>query len=127
MHQANLSGQKNFGNKKVSINTPVFLFEEDAVYFAYNPSLDLTGYGKTQTEAMESMGIMLDEFFKYTLNKNTLLLELQRLGWKVKSRKKPMTAPQISDLIKSNEQLREIVNSKEYSTSNYPVNVPAFA
>jgi hypothetical protein len=52
---------------------------------------------------------------------------MQRLGWKIKSKKKPMYAPQISDLININDQLKDIVNSKQYSTSNYQVNIPAFA
>ncbi len=37
---------------------------------------------------------------------------MQMLGWKIKSKKKPMYAPQMSDLINMNEQLKEIVNSK---------------
>lgn len=91
------------------------------------PSFDLTGYGNTEDEAKESLTVVLDEFLRYTLNKNTLFIEMQRLGWKIKSKKKPMYAPQMSDLINTNEQLKDIVNSKQYTTSNYQVNVPAFA
>ena len=38
-----------------------------------------------------------------------------------------MYAPQMSDLINTNDQLKNIVNSKQYSTSSYQVNIPAFA
>lgn len=127
MQQANLSGEKDFGNRRVSINTQVFLFEEDNVYFAYNPALDLTGYGNDANEALGSLTVVLDEFLRYTLNKNTFFLELQRLGWKIKSKKKQMSAPQMSDMINTNDQLKDIVNSKQYTTSNFLVNVPAFA
>ncbi|MEO7444035.1 MAG: hypothetical protein ABIT96_03960 [Ferruginibacter sp.] len=127
MQKTNLSGQKDFGNRRVSINTQVFLFEEDNVYFAYNPALDLTGYGKDSNEAMSSLTVVLDEFLRYTLNKNTFFIELQRLGWKIKSKKKQMSAPQMSDMINTNDQLKDIVNSKQYTTSNFLVNVPAFA
>jgi len=127
MQEAKLSGQKKFGDKYIKLNVPVVFFEEDDIYYAYMPSMDLTGYGKTEEEARESLTVVLDEFLRYTLNKNTFLIELQRLGWKIKSKKKPMTAPSMSDLININEQLRDIVNSKHYSTSNYQVNVPAFA
>ena len=127
MQQANLSGEKDFGNRRVSINTQVFLFEEDNVYFAYNPALDLTGYGNDANEALGSLTVVLDEFLRYTLNKNTFFLELQRLGWKIKSKKKQMSAPQMSDMINTNDQLKDIVNSKQYTTSNFLINVPVFA
>lgn len=127
MQGINLTGEQQYGSNHVKLSTQVFLFEEDGVFFVYNPSFDLTGYGNNKDEAMESFQIVLDEFFKYTLNKNTLFLELQRLGWKIKSKKKKMYAPQISDMINTNDQLKDIVNSKQYSTSDYQVNVPAYA
>jgi hypothetical protein len=127
MQQANLSGEKNFSGKSVKINVPVILFNEDGIYYAFIPSFDLTGYGRSQDEASESLAVVLDEFLRYTLNKNTFLLELKRLGWKIKSRKKPMVAPQMSDLINTSEQLKEIVNYKKYTTSDLQVNMPAFA
>jgi predicted RNase H-like HicB family nuclease len=105
----------------------VLFFKEENVYYAYMPSLDLTGYGNTETEAKESLKIVLDEFLRYTLNKNTLFIEMERPGWKVKSKRKSMYAPQMSDLINNNGQLKEIVNYKQYTSANYQVNVPAFA
>ena len=125
--QANLSGEKNIGSKNIKVNVQVIFFKEDKTHFAYIPSFDLTGYGKTDKSAMDSLTVTLDEFLRYTTNKNTLLLELKRLGWKIRSRKKPMVAPQMSDLINTSEQLREIVNYKNFTTSEFPVNVPAFA
>lgn len=127
MQQGNLSGEKKFGDKSVKLDVTVLLFEEDNLHFAYLPPFDLTGYGNNESEALQSLTIVLDEFLRYTLNKNTFLLELKRLGWKIRSKAKPMVAPQMSDLINTNEQLRDIVNSKKYTTSNYQVNVPAFA
>jgi len=127
MQEAKLSGEFQFGGKTLAVNLKVVFFEEEHIFYAYLPTLDLTGYGNTDNEARESLKIVLDEFLRYTLNKNTFFIELQRLGWKIKNKKKPMTPPQMSDLINSNEQLREIINHKQYTTSNYPVNLPAFA
>jgi len=127
MQQGNLKGEKKIGTKSVKVDLQVLFFEEDNIQYAYMPSFDLTGYGNTAAEAKESLTIVLDEFLRYTLNKNTLFLEMQRLGWKIKSKTKPMYAPQMSDLINTNEQLKDIVNSKQYSTSNYQVKIPAFA
>lgn len=127
MQQSNLSGEKSFSGKTIKVNVPVILFNEEGVHYAFVPSFELTGYGRTQDEARESLTIVLDEFLRYTINKNTFLLELKRLGWKIKSKKKPMVAPQMSDLINTSEQLKEIVNYKKYTTSDFQVNVPAFA
>lgn len=127
MQQGNLKGEKLFGSKSIKIDVQVLFFQEEDICYAYMPSFDLTGYGNTEQEARESLTIVLDEFLRYTLNKNTLLIEMKRLGWKIKNKTKPMYAPQMSDLINTNDELRDIVNSKEYTTSNYQVNVPAFA
>ena len=127
MQRGNLKGQKDFGTKTIKGELQVLFFEEDGIHYAYMPSFDLTGYGSTEDQAKESLTIVLDEFLRYTLHKNTLFIEMQRLGWKIKSKKKPMYAPQMSDLINTNDQLKDIVNSKQYTTSNYQVNVPAYA
>ena len=125
MQEINLSQEKKNRSNSMKVNLQVFLFEEDNIYFAYMPSFDLTGYGETAEEAKESLTIILDEFLRYTSDKKTLLIEMQRLGWDIKDKKKSMRAPQISDMINSNEQLKEIINSKQYTASNYQTNIPA--
>ena len=127
MEKTNLSGEKIYGRNAVKVNLQVIFFEEDDIYYAYMPSFDLTGYGTTPDEAKESLKIVLDEFLRYTLNKKTLFMEMERLGWKVKNKKRTMYAPQMTDLINTNEQLKEIVNHKEFTSSNYQINVPEFA
>ena len=127
MQQGNLKGEKQFGTKSVKVDLQVLIFEEDNIHYAYMPSFDLMGYGDTEENAKESLTVVLDEFLRYTLNKNTLFIEMQRLGWKIRSKQKPMYAPQMSEMINMNEQLKDIVNSKQYTSSNYQVNIPALA
>lgn len=127
MQQGNLKGEKQFGTKSVKVDLQVLIFEEDNIHYAYMPSFDLMGYGNTEENAKESLTVVLDEFLRYTLNKNTLFIEMQRLGWKIRSKQKPMYAPQMSEMINTNEQLKDIVNSKQYTSSNYQVNIPALA
>ena len=127
MQQGNLKGEKQFGTKSVKVDLQVLIFEEDNIHYAYMPSFDLMGYGDTEENAKESLTVVLDEFLRYTLNKNTLFIEMQRLGWKIRSKQKPMYAPQMSEMINTNEQLKDIVNSKQYTSSNYQVNIPALA
>jgi hypothetical protein len=127
MKEKYLSGVRQIADKRIKINVQVLIFKEDNVYLAYMPSLELTGYGYNEDEAKGSLEIVLDEFLSYTLNKGTFFIELERLGWGIKSKKRPIKAPEISDLINTNKQLRNIVNKKQFTASNYPVNVPAFA
>ena len=119
--------KKIFGTKSIKVNLQVLFFEEDAIFYAFMPSFDLTGYGNSEEEAKESLTVVLDEFLRYTLNKNTLFIEMQRLGWNIRSKKKPIYAPQMSDLINNNDQLKDIINSKQFTSTNYQVNVPVFA
>lgn len=127
MQNLQLKGEGKYGKSTVKVEVPVMVFHEENTWFAYLPSFDLTGYGNDTEEAKESLKIVLDEFIRYSLNKKTFFDELRRLGWVIKSKKKPIHAPKMSDLIQSNEQLKEIIDSKQYSTSSYQVNVPAFA
>jgi len=127
MQESEISGEFQLGSKSLMVNLKVVSFEEDNVFFAYLPSLDLTGYGKTNNEATDSLKVVLDEFLRYTLQKNTFFIELQRLGWNITNKKKPISPPEMSDLININEQLKDIINHKQYTTSNYPVKLPAFA
>lgn len=127
MQEEKISDEFQFGGKSLTVNLKVLFFEEDNIHFAFVPSLDLTGYGNTAKEARESLSIVLDEFLRYTLEKGTFFLELQRMGWDVKNKKKPMMPPEMSDLININEQLKDIINHKQFTTSNYPVKLPAIA
>ena len=127
MQNSQLTGEGKYLKATIKVEVPVMVFKEEKTWFAYLPSFDLTGYGNDTEEAKESLKIVLDEFIRYSLNKKTFFDELRRLGWEIKSKKRPLHAPKMSDLIQSNEQLREIIDSKQYSTSSYQVNVPAFA
>ncbi len=40
------------------------------------PLFDLTGYGTSEDEAKKSLSVTLDEFLRYTINKNTFIFEL---------------------------------------------------
>lgn len=124
MLNVKLKAQQSIGTKKVTMEVQVMLFEEDEIHFAYLPSLDLTGYGKTIEEAKQSLKIVLDEFLKYTIHKNTLMKELKRLGWKTHSKAKPIKAPNLSDQILTNERLKEIVDSIPFATESYKLKVP---
>jgi hypothetical protein len=127
MSELKLQGQWQGSGKLITIDAQIFFFEEDGINIAYLPSLDLSGYGNDFEEAEASLKHTLNEFLKYTTNKNTLFVELKRLGWKIKSPKRKMEAPPISDMLANNDQLKDLVNNKQYKTSTFPISIPSFA
>ena len=123
----NLQGEWKRGQKTVEMSLPVMAFEEDGVQIAYIPVLDLSGYGKTEKEALDSLYVAINEYLTYTLRKNTLFQDLKAHGWTVKKKSKPFIAPEITDLINKNEYLHDIVNTKPYSMKRVPVSMPQYA
>jgi hypothetical protein len=117
------------GKKKVEISLALFSYKEGEVHVIYSPALDLFGYGKTEKEAENSFEITIEEFIRYTVNKNTLFKELKRLGWIIKRSKEKlkMYPPALGTLLKNNKQFNEIFNEKPYMKYNETVEVPLHA
>jgi hypothetical protein len=120
----------NFKNTNGAVNATIILidFKEGANYIVYSPHLEVTGYGITPQDAVESFNISLRAFFEYTLNKKTLHKVLTSIGWVLKkgSEKKALkiTAPSISELIKHNTLLEEILNKQNITTTQKQVAIP---
>jgi hypothetical protein len=123
----NLQGEWKQGKNTVEMNLPVMVFEDEGMQIAYIPVLDISGYGKTEKEATDSLMLAVNEYLKYTVNKNTLAKDLKAHGWTIKKKTKPFIAPEITDLINKNEYLHDIVNTKPYSMKRMPVNIPQYA
>ncbi|MCM5528943.1 hypothetical protein [Parasegetibacter sp. NRK P23] len=125
--QGNLQGSMKSKNTTVTVNLPVMAFIEDDYHIAYIPVLDLSGYGKSEQEAHNSLAVSLQNYIEYGLNKNTLHKDLIAHGWKIKKKTKPYIAPELTELIKKNEYLHDIVNTKNYSVKRMDVEIPDFA
>jgi hypothetical protein len=98
------------GKNVVKVGLTIILWKENDVYFQYSPELDLTGYGKSTTEAHTSFEQTLEDFINYTLNKNTLFDELERLGWTTNKKKKRLRAPEEDQLLEDNETYKDLLN-----------------
>lgn len=122
--QARLDG-KYVGSKLTAEakNVPVFILNEDDVTIYYSPVFDITGYGYNDEEAKKSLIVSLNEFFRYTINKDTFDSELVKLGWKLK-KKKNYTPPNMSKLIKERDYLSEIIDKHEFRKSTIPIEMP---
>jgi hypothetical protein len=117
------------GSNEVKTTLSLFEFKEDKAFIIYSPALDLSGYGYTKKEAMDSFSETLQEFFRYTINKNSIVNELKRLGWQIKGGAKhpKFKAPDISTMMVGNSELKDIVEHKEFKKINKEVQLPAYA
>ena len=61
----------------------VFFYENDGFMIAFAPALDLMGYGKTVDDAKASFEIVIEDFFEYSLENNTLIKYLEKMGIRV--------------------------------------------
>jgi len=109
--------------KIVKLNVELFFWKEDAIYYAYAPALDLTGYGLSKGAAKDSFETILSEFVVYIQNKRTIFIELEKLGWAVNKRKKKIVSPDIDEMLSDNEHFNQLFNSKELTKSASSVNL----
>lgn len=123
MSALQITANLGFSNQKFHVGLSLVEFYEEDVVIIYSPALDLSGYGYSVEEAKNSFSESLQEFFRYTHNKNTLDTVLKNLGWSIKgTKKKPTFKPPLdSDLVSSNSLYNEIVNNKSYRVSRQNV------
>lgn len=112
------------GANWINVKLSLIEFEEEGLHFIYSPALDLTGYGKTEAEAKVSYNLAMEEFLKYTSNKETVFKELERLGWTI-SKQKKVTAPSLSALLQSRSYLEEIFTEKNFRKTDETIAIPA--
>lgn len=125
MENLNFTGKFAGKTGRVDVNVGVFQFNEDGTTIVYSPAFDLSGYGKDPQEARKSFEIAIEEFFTYTIHKNTLVSELKRLGWNVRSMKqKKIAAPSLAKQITQNDYLAEILNEKQFTKFDQTIAVP---
>lgn len=122
-----VKGSYQPGNMQIRLNLDIIIFSEGGNIIVYCPPLDISGYGGNETEARKSFETVLSEYFRYTLNKNTLKEDLHRLGWKIQSRSKPAVPPSLQKLLRENENFSRIFNTYDFRKTVAQVDLPAIA
>lgn len=100
---------KTKGTMEVSVS--VYVFKENDVFVAYCPSLDLSGYDRTEEAARLDFEYALKEYVKFQMEHDTLDKDLKRHGWDVRLRK--AKGPEIGTLLRRT-QLRNVFKKPEY-------------
>ncbi len=112
---------------KVTVeNLPVFVITEEKDIIYYCPVLDVSGYGYDDAEAEESLLFAIKEVFTYACNKGTFDEFMAGLGWQKRKRQKRLIPPSISDMVKSNDYLSEIMNEHDFRKKTQSVEIPTF-
>ena len=121
---------KDFNNAQAiaKTNVVIFSFQDADNYIVYSPQLDVSGYVKTQKEALSSFDYCLAGFLDYSFKKETLYEELISLGWKLKkginNNLKQIKAPSWSELIKKNPSLEVLLSTHNINTQQREVEIP---
>ena len=114
------------GESKINMNLGVYIFVEDGRYIAYCPALDISGYGESEAEAKQSFGEVIHQYLEYCLHKNTLVKDLKKHGWKVRSmRQKKIKSPDTETMMKMNPDFKDLIENKEYSRYMENIAIPS--
>lgn len=114
----------NHNTNKVSVRLEVLLFQEESVFIAYSPALDLSACGDTEEDAKKEFEVVLKEYIEYCLNKKTFFDDLKAHGWTVKSKKR-IKSPSDDKLLELNDTYRDIKENKQYKTIEREMIIPA--
>ena len=74
----------------LNVNVQVALFQEDGIWVAYCPALEVSSYGDDKNEAKEAFEEAMQIFLSETDRKGTLERYLLKLGWQLQQKPKPM-------------------------------------
>lgn len=93
--------------KEYHCDVEFYIFEDENVYIAYSPSLELVTSGKTYNEAIHNFYECFQLHIDYCVEHNTLLTDLMEHGWKVKGT--TLVPPTFTTLFKRCE-MKELFN-----------------
>ncbi|MFI5196336.1 MAG: hypothetical protein ACHQD8_04540 [Chitinophagales bacterium] len=111
---------------RFKFNLPLIIFEEGDAVVCYCPALDLSGYGNTEGEAVDSYKYVMGEYFDYTVKKKTLVADLKKHGWAIsKSAHKKMTPPTMTKILETNEDFQRVFNNYSYKKIDTNISIPA--
>ncbi len=104
-------------NGGITIKVSVFLFVEGKTRIAFCPSLDLCGYGASESDAKADFEYVITDWFSTQVANNTLKEDLRKHGWTLQDEHVAIE-PSMSTVLRRSSQLKEIVKSdfKKHNT-----------
>lgn len=74
----------------INVTVQVVLFQEDGIWVAYCPALELSSYGDDKDDAREAFEAAMKIFLSETDRKGTLERYLLKLGWQLQQKPRPI-------------------------------------
>jgi predicted RNase H-like HicB family nuclease len=74
----------------IHVSVQVVLFQEDGIWVAYCPALELSSYGDDENDAKGAFEEAMQIFLSETNRKGTLERCLLKLGWQLQQKPRPM-------------------------------------
>jgi len=102
----------------------IFFKDEDGVFLAYCPSLNLIGCGDTELEAKASFDIVFEEYINYTTENNTLIEDLSKMGWEIKGNNKKIVPPDIFKSLQKDKDFSRVFNKCDFKKQNISLAIP---
>jgi len=108
---------KRISDSEIKVKLLTFTFKEDDSYVVLSPSLNLSGYGDSKEDAIESFSHILEDFINYSLNKKSLADNLVKLDWDFEKDEHPGELDYPKECYsKDKGSLKQLIDIVEYST-----------
>jgi hypothetical protein len=134
MSTASKIGTTSFQDSKskvsmVSVELFLIIFQEEDLFFAYSPELDLTAYGDDEAEAKKEFDVVLKNYLEYAFKKGSLHHDLIAHGWTGgETSTTPIKPPSFDEMLNRNADFRAKLNLIGHPTlTSRSVQMPAGA
>lgn len=119
-------GAKDNADTEYKFQIEFYVFrQEDGTYIAYCPALDISTCAETYNDTISDFYEMFQLHIECCVNSGTLNEDLLAHGWKV--RKKSITPPSFSALMKKPEMKRLMESHVSFEKIVAPARIPVFA
>ena len=102
---------------RIDIQIGIVTYLKDGIYIVFSPELDLSGYDTTLENAHNSFKIVVEEYFKHTIEEGTLIQDLKKHGWTYKNLKLKRPTKQ-----KLKSKLKKLPKTFNELQQNYQIN-----
>lgn len=104
-------------NGKVDVSISVLTFREGDTYIVHCPSLDISGYDRTEELARADFGFMLRDWLTTQIVNGTLADDLARHGWRTSG--SSWREPSLAHIASRRRTVSSLISRSDYSKQNF--------
>lgn len=118
----NLESECFEGNRRHLFNIQLYIYEEDNMYVAYCPALDITSVGNSFNDATTNFHEHFQLYVETAIEADTLLDDLLAHGWKIEGVN--LMQPTFDELLTKREFRDLMESSTQFDRVNARLEVP---